>query len=315
MALVWASIGTLERGDLLRTLLKFSTVAICIGTGISLYLGIDVAESVVHPVGEDFSSRLTAGLRHPNILGQFAGFLLLVAVACTHFRLLPRSAGVLVSCLLAAALWFSGSRGAVLGSAAGLLVVWGASQRRPAGFICLTAAVGLTVLLGLWISPVQTQIPMLDRYSLDTLQQAPEETGRNAYWSGSFQVFRNHPWLGVGTFNLPAAIARSDNPSTTAVFLSEEFPTHAHNLYLQYSATAGVIGLGLLFLIGFTMVSDSLHLLKSGLSEKRLWGVIGLGSATLVAIAGCIDVVIGFAWVSNLVFFCLYGAVRGEAHE
>lgn len=73
--------------------------------------------------------------------------------------------------------------------------------------------------------------------------------GRWSLWSLGWQVFLEHPWLGVGLDRYNACFrALGLVPAHDAITIS-----HPHNMYLDILYAHGIIGfiLGMIFLLGF----------------------------------------------------------------
>ena len=183
----------------------------------------------------------------------FAGYLtiilpLAVCMALCHanpvaFRCLSLATAV----LMAMGIGLSQSRGAWLGAgvaAVCLLLAWSRFTRR----LLIPCAAGGVLVLGLALSG------LLPASILDRLAQTVEYFGvfdvrtvevtsdnwaiveRMAHWQAGWYMFLNHPWLGVGAGNYPAAYP------DYFVATWREALGHAHNYYLNILAELGVIG-------------------------------------------------------------------------
>ena len=145
------------------------------------------------------------------------------------------------------------SRGAWLGlliALAAMALVWSARTRR---FVAPTATalvlVGLLGILGALPPALATRVTsVVDNFGIfdaRLVPPTPENFGvveRMAHWQAGWEMFLDHPWLGVGPGNYPAVYDR--------YYISgwAEALGHAHNYYLNMAAEAGLAGLIVLLL-------------------------------------------------------------------
>jgi putative inorganic carbon (hco3(-)) transporter len=183
----------------------------------------------------------------------FAGYLtiilpLAVCMALTRANPVPfRCLSLGGAGLMAVGIGLSQSRGAWLGAAIAalcLLLAWSRFTRR----LLIPCAVSGVLVLGLAVSG------LLPAALLDRLTQAVEYFGvfdvrtvevtsdnwaiveRMAHWQAGWYMFLDHPWLGVGAGNYPAAYP------DYFVATWREALGHAHNYYLNILAELGVVG-------------------------------------------------------------------------
>ncbi len=201
--------------------------------------------------------RAYGAFRQPN---PYAGYLGLVAPLAISLALWawtsrPRPAMRLRLALLAAAgvislgLLVSWSRGAWLAFAAAVAVVVLAHTRRAAPVVIVLA--GLALLAGIGFGVVDL-LPAALVHRLADLQQfaglvdvaRTEVTDANfsvleriAHWQAALGMWRDHPWLGVGAGNYATAYATYSLPRWYDPL------GHAHNVYLNFAAEAGLVGL------------------------------------------------------------------------
>ncbi len=153
-----------------------------------------------------------------------------------------------------AGLLMSWSRGAWLGAAAALVIVVVVQSRRA---LVLTVALALVLVFIVLLSSLNV-IPeaIAARFSgigdyvtvfdvrgvkVDDANFAVVE--RMAHWQAAWEMFFDHPWLGVGFGNYAVmypvyALPRWSDPLG-----------HAHNYYLNVAAEAGLVGLGAYLLL------------------------------------------------------------------
>lgn len=158
-------------------------------------------------------------------------------------------AGSGVTLALAAGIGMSWSRGAWLGLGAALLVVVALRSRRTAA---LTAAGLLLVLFALtlfgtgWLPrSIVARLGDLGGLASDLDPAHTEITDENfavlerlAHWQAAERMFDDHPWLGVGIGNYAAAYPAYAQPHWYDPL------GHAHNVYLNFLAETGSLGLG-----------------------------------------------------------------------
>lgn len=128
----------------------------------------------------------------------------------------------------------------LLFSATSLLVFFGINlefpRQRPLIFASLLTAVAALIALG-WLYPV-----VVSR-TLVSLTAALSNFANNPYnevFGASLDVWHHHFWTGTGIHNFAAACTQY-----VTVDVNEACQRHAHNLYLQWLAEAGVAGLAL----------------------------------------------------------------------
>ena len=148
---------------------------------------------------------------------------------------------------MAMGIGLSQSRGAWLGAGVAgvcLLLAWSPFTRR----LLIPCAAGGVVVLGLALSGL-LPASILDRlaqtveyfgvFDVRTVEVTSENWAiveRMAHWQAGWYMFVNHPWLGVGAGNYPAAY-----PDYFVASWREALG-HAHNYYLNILAELGVIG-------------------------------------------------------------------------
>jgi O-antigen ligase len=150
--------------------------------------------------------------------------------------------------VIAIALIMTWSRGAWLGFIAAFIVMNVVRSRRAAALFALALILlsFIIVMGGLQLLPEAiTQrfldfLPFLGGVDIGRVEITPANFAvieRLAHWQAGWDMFSEHPWLGVGIGNYepvyPAyALPRWDEPLG-----------HAHNYYLNIAAEAGLVGL------------------------------------------------------------------------
>lgn len=287
---------------------RLALAAFVAGAALSVAVGIVDDELVDRPpsVVSDApsESRFAGAEGDPNTFAAalvvaiaFAG-----GLAATTPRRLPRVGFLAAGALLLAGLVASGSRGALVAAAVALLsaVVLLRPRREQA-----LVAVGLLLLTALALVVVGGRLKNLG-----------QDAGRTDLWRVAWRVTEDNPVIGAGLNQFRAEAKRHvrEPGALSSVELVVDQPQTPHNLYLQMLAETGVVGLFLLLLalatcahaawraaVRFDSVADSeaatlsrvvlvgiaamlaASLFISTGPEKRLWVVLALGPAMLVA--------------------------------
>jgi O-antigen ligase len=170
-----------------------------------------------------------------------------------------RSHQMMAACLLPislVALLASGSRGPVLGGAAGLvamLVLLARMQRAAQRLVVVVLlAIGSFALVGQLVPSSAVH------RSLSTItgtHAGLSSNGRNELWSAGWRTFGDHPVLGVGTGSFATVARRDVCPGPGC---RDRYP---HNILLETAAELGIAGLALM--IGI--------LVTGGLAILRAW--------------------------------------------
>lgn len=170
------------------------------------------------------STRQTIVFGDPNLAGHTLGTLGLALVSLAG-PLVGAFGGALT--LLGVSL--TGSRAALLGVGFSLLWLFWLqlpTGRRRLAFTALgVGVVGLAGALGLDLWP---QLSALRLFSLG------ETTARRNIWTAAWEAFAAHPWRGLGGGGFPAYWAELHRG---------EAVQHAHNLWLEFAAGYGALGL------------------------------------------------------------------------
>lgn len=151
--------------------------------------------------------------------------------------------------LISAGLLVSWSRGGWLAFVAAVAVVVVAHTRRAAPLVlalAALAALAVLVLGGIDLLPLSVAGRLADlREYVGLVDIARSEVTdanfsvieRIAHWQAALGMWRDHLWLGVGTGNYAVAYAAYNLPRWY------EPLGHAHNVYLNFAAEAGLLGL------------------------------------------------------------------------
>ena len=276
-AVVWATIGAATAEALLG------------------YAQWVMATGQAGPGGEDL--RVYGTFAQPNPYGGFLNFGLLLALALALFgrdfreRCLAAGAGV----LLLGAQALAGSRGALLGLLAALIVIVTIGWRRER-LVAIIAMVSIPLIAIGWLTnfiPERIQQATIAQLRIsDALNGAVTSANfstveRLAHWIAGLRMFAAHPILGVGAGNYDAAYA---------MYALPDWPDalgHAHNYYINVAAETGILG----FVAFLTLTAATLYL---GVYAVRHTGLSGALPSSQRAIAlGLFGAVVALA-VHNL---------------
>ncbi len=150
--------------------------------------------------------------------------------------------------LMLAAMLMTWSRGAWLGFIAAFIVMNAVRSRRAAALFALALILlsFVFVMGGLQLLPEAiTQrfldfLPFLSGVDINRVEVTPANFAvieRLAHWQAGWDMFSEHPWLGVGIGNYEPVYPAYALPYWDAPL------GHAHNYYLNIAAEAGLVGL------------------------------------------------------------------------
>ncbi|HLF69688.1 MAG TPA: O-antigen ligase family protein [Actinomycetota bacterium] len=200
------------------------------------------------PVGTMGNSNFAGGY-----LGIAIPLLLYVALSAKEYYV-KMGVGVLVG-LDALALWFTQTRGGFIAAGVGLLVLAFLNRHRLPRWAQIAAlvAVGLATIVAvlvLWHPGSDKPPGPLAR--VEALRTGTFEV-RTFYWTTAFKIFLKHPVAGVGLDLYYANYPLHRLPEDGAQ-LGLTITDKPHNIYLEYMANAGILGIGTyLSLIGLAL--------------------------------------------------------------
>lgn len=201
--------------------------------------------------------RAFGAFRQPN---PYAGYLGLVAPLAISLALWSwrnrRRTGIglslalsAVAALISLGLLVSWSRGAWLAFAAAVAVVVLAHSRRAAPAV-LALAAGAVLALSVFgaadllpasvigrLSELQQYVGLVDVTRTEVTDANFSVIERIAHWQAALAMWRDHLWLGVGAGNYAVVYDQYNLPRWY------EPLGHAHNVYLNFAAEAGLLGL------------------------------------------------------------------------
>lgn len=243
---------SLRRATTLRLAIWILLAAGLVMGGIGLYqqmtgnfeqniLGLGTA-SIQQIVGRTSDYRIAGPVGDPNFFAQI--MLVLVPLAIERLwhekRLFLRMAAALALVVSLLTIVFTFSRGAFLGLFVMFLVILIYYRPRPSAIL-----IALLLFIPLLYLLPQTYIQRLETISniLPWSSEAPRELalrGRLSELAVGWQMFQDHPFLGVGLNNYPAHYLDYSG----SVGLDPRLEARsAHNLYLQVATETGLLGL------------------------------------------------------------------------
>ena len=237
----------------------------------------------------------------PNPFAGYLGTIFPLALALAaiphprSFRLL--AIGTVLCTGLAIAL--SLSRGAWLGlliALAAMALAWsGRTRRLVAPTVVGLFLVGLLGILGALppavaarVTSVASNFGIFDARGVAPTPENFAVVERMAHWQAGWQMFLDHPVLGVGPGNYPAVYEDYELPGW------REPLGHAHNYYLNMAAEAGLLGLAALLLTLLTAFRTLLRGLRTsalrGTENKRACSQSSFGRALAIGLLGSLVV-------------------------
>lgn len=229
--------------------------------------------------------RLSGSIGNPSFVAAY--FILIIGAAAWLLTQNPkpraRFSYIVLIALNAFLLWFTQTRGAIIGFAVGLALVGGLllwrSMRAKALVLIVTILAMCTLAFG-WLvanqnTPFVTKNTTLHR--LATISSTDITTqNRIIVWGAGLRGFAERPMLGWGLENFRDPFNNYFDPSITRDIGSSPWYDRAHNTVIEIAVASGLLGLvafGLLWAwIGFALVK---------LYKRSPWEGILLGGMAL----------------------------------
>ena len=252
------------------------------------------------------TTRIRAGLPHPNDLSMLA---VLIPIA-----LMP---------LFTESSW---SIRVVVASVLPLVIITAVASRSRNTWVGLTCAFGVLLLLtrfrkALGVVGIFVVLLLAFAWTFDVGRFATriaslgnlEQEGRIGIWLTSLEMFKQHPWLGIGP-NLFADFYLSvldTTPLPDGYQPEKAYIPWAHNLYLEALAERGVVGLMAMgFVIAAAIRRVFMALQRAGNGPQRNYAVALASSWTAFLVMGLFDLTFLKDWV--LLVFVLLVALSGR---
>ena len=202
--------------------------------------------------------------------------------------------------VMTAGLFATLSRGSWLAVAVAFLVMvfYINLKRAVAAVSVLVVAVGLMVA----VNP-----DIVDRVKSAADTNSESTTARFQLWRANWQMFLDHPVLGVGyNQNEPLAAEYFDKMGVA----SDAFKGHAHSNYFQFLSSTGLTGFLLyMFFVGFYLFITHRALRVARLKEGWLCGFVlgAMGAQIVMHIGGLTECTFKGAQLNHLFMFTLAG--------
>ncbi|MBL7200202.1 MAG: O-antigen ligase family protein [Anaerolineae bacterium] len=231
--------------------------------------------------------------------------------------------------LIGVAIGMSGSRGAWLAFGAGFGFMNVVRSRRGATtFITVVAVLALFGLLGSFrllpepagrlvqtfggrLTSFASSFSSRDVRGIEITDANYASVERLAFWQAALDMWRDHPWLGIGFGNYQAAYVTYSLPKWPMSL------GHAHNYYLNVAAEAGLIGLTTyLWLWGMAIWQMGRAFREAGDPYVRALALGALGMLVHISVHNVVDNL----WVHSMyihvaiILGLVYGR-RGPAHS
>jgi tetratricopeptide (TPR) repeat protein len=232
----------------LRVVLRGATAAGMAAAlyGILQYFG---ADPLLPAAGYHIGEGVSAIVRTPSTLGHadyFAGYLLYVvfwgaALVATEAKASWKALGTAASVAGSAAIVLSGTRGALLGLAVGVVSLWIWNRRRFTRQHAVLAAGLCAVGLMFYFSPAGLKLRARSQWAVEDLRGG----ARLWLWRDSLRMAGQRLLVGFGPETFPLEF-----PRYQSVELSRAYPDFyhesPHNIFLDALVSQGIPGLGIL---------------------------------------------------------------------
>ena len=230
------------------------------------------AYGIIQITGHDFVkwdnpyNRMIGTLGNPNFASALlAIFLVVVFPQIFNSKISPiiRLTALISSTMSISAIISSDSRQGLLTFAIGILFYLTVKvyvRRKKLG-ICL-------ILLNLIITTVSI-LGMLQYGPLKSYLYKDSISVRGFYWRAALEMFQSHPLFGVGLDRYGAFFKSYREPEYSLKYGYQINSNNAHNLYLQFFSTGGLL-LGLSYLLlNISVFVISLKLIRNSLGDTR----------------------------------------------
>lgn len=209
------------------------------------------------------SARIDGTFGSPTFLSVFMLILFFVNLFLFVQKKIPLYVFILLASFQCIAIYFSGTRGAILGLIGGLsltslLIAIGERQNKNLRILALGIIVAFTlVIFGLFNAKNTTffkESSVLSRFANISLNESATKETRLYVWQIAIEGFKEKPWLGWGQDGFRYVFDKNYNPE---IYDRESWFDRVHNAPLEWLVTGGLIG----FLTYFGLLITALHTL------------------------------------------------------
>jgi len=197
--------------------------------------------------GSSVGGRLKGAFDHPNQLGALCALVIPIALglAFGSQTLRARIAAALASLVIFVSLLFTLSRGAWVGTALALLFLLVTLREARRALMVLAVPAAILAAIVTSFAPVgRTEIQVVGERARALTTLSPYDNRASIYREAEREI-KAEPVTGEGAGSFPVASARAGSESSTVS------AAHAHNLWLNWGAEAGIPAM--LFLAGFVI--------------------------------------------------------------
>jgi len=234
--------------------------------------------AIMQTTGNDFIkwnnpyNSIIGTLGNPNFaaaLMAITGVIIFSSLFISIFNLYWKIAGFFISLLLLFSIYKSNAKQGILAYIMGtgiFLIIWLWTKNRKLGLIA--SLTGVTAL-------VFGIAGMLQVGPLEKLLYKPSVSIRGYYWNAGIEMFKAHPFFGVGLDRYGAYFKEYRELSYPLTYGFQITSTNAHNTFIQFFATGGIfIGIIYLILNGYILKRAMLALkITTGNNRMLIAGV------------------------------------------
>ena len=256
---------------------------------------------------QDLETRVFATLGQPNWLAAY----LVALLPISNYEFLISKGRVNkvlwsgATVVMFAAVLFTKSRSGLLGFCIAYILYWGLVLIKNQSYwkIFLNLSLFLVIIIGIF------QIKQVKPVDTTGMLITPSSEIRKIVWKGALDVWKKYPLLGSGveTFAFSYFEKRPAKHNLTSEW--DLIYNKAHNEYLNYLATTGVIGLGSYLLVIFTALTVFVKELRIKNYESTSRGY----AESAALLAGYVSILVtnffGFSVVTTTFLFFLMPAI------
>jgi O-antigen ligase len=250
-------------------------------------------------------NRPTAGFFDPISFGNVLalGVPLAAALAAGTQRVWLRVGAAACGALMVMALILTLSRMSWVGAAVGLLVTVvvlpGRVRIVALVGVAATMAVTLSIAVGMEGTDLIERAQSLSDPTSASVRTGDTDRGRLRIWGAALDVFRENPISGVGLGDLGDELLGR-------VGFGSGAEGHAHSVYLQTLATAGVLGALALLLLGYEATRRTIRTLRAPIvgrqdRERRVMAAGIAGALAALAVVCATDTTLRYEQVAGVV--------------